>query len=379
MNANKLVLENRYRKPGHPPVVSIDDFTYQEGSTINAETIIDDPTISLYCLDDEHRRAIFVTLPSIINLSESAFYYQTQFDHAHNLIAISYDSLHDLATRVNIDLDQHILLYSTGRCGSTLLSHIFNESGEVASFSEPDMLTQLIYMQEPNGRRDQEIISLIRACTQLIFKPTPTRQVRRPAIKFRNQCVALMELFYKALPKAKNIFLYRNAFDYVASEYRLLMRHQSPNLVPINDALAWLQRYHGPITPAKMGISLDTVALSWIECFALNWLIIMDRALAYLTQNIPILPVRYEGLNSNRIETVTQLFEYCNLPSTNITQALKAFERDSQQGTALARDNSKRGNAISLNEMQRSQIAAIIAQHPVIQTPDFIMPGTLME
>lgn len=88
--------------------------------------------------------------------------------------------------------------------------------------------------------------------------------------------------------------------------------------------------------------------------------------------------MRYEDLNSNRLKTVTQFFEYCNLSCNRAMQGLTAFARDSQQGTVLARDNPKCGNATLLDETQKSQITAIIAQHLVIQSPDFIMPGTLM-
>ena len=97
----------------------------------------------------------------------------------------------------------------------------------------------------------------------------------------------------------------------------------------------------------------------------------------FLEQNIPILPVRYEDLNSNRFGIVAQLFEYCDLPNTSVTPALKAFERDSQAGTTIARDQANRGNVTTLDESDIAQIVAIVALHPVIKSPDFIIPGTL--
>ncbi|NEQ41725.1 MAG: sulfotransferase [Okeania sp. SIO3I5] len=379
MKATQLIIQNRYRKPGDSPVVNVDDFTYREGAILNADTVINDPNISLYCLDDKHQQAIFVSLPSDIKLSRVPFYYQAQFDNAQSLIALPYECLHDLAERVQTKLEKLILVYSTGRSGSTLLSHIFNESGKVVSFSEPDMLTQLIHLrqQKVSAKGDLEITSLIRDCVRLIFKPIQAEQIYHQAIKFRNQCVALIGLFHQVFPKAKNLFLYRNAIDYVASEYRLMIRYRSPELVSVDRALAWLERYHGTIALEKLGIRLKKDVLSWVECFALNWLIIMDRALNFLEQNIPMLPVRYEDLNSNRFGIVAQIFEYCDLPTTSVTQALKAFERDSQAGTTLARDGANRGNFTTLDESDIAQIVAIVALHPVIQSPEFIIPGTL--
>ena len=156
-----------------------------------------------------------------------------------------------------------------------------------------------------------------------------------------------------------------------------MIRYRSPELVSLDRALAWLEGYHGTIALEKLGIRLKGDVLSWVECFALNWLIIMDRALNFLEQNIPILPVRYEDLNSNRFGIVAQLFEYCDLPNTSVTPALKAFERDSQAGTTIARDQANRGNVTTLDESDIAQIVAIVALHPVIKSPDFIIPGTL--
>ncbi|MEM1170601.1 MAG: sulfotransferase domain-containing protein [Cyanobacteria bacterium P01_H01_bin.35] len=321
-----------------------------------------------------------MSLSSDIKLSRVPFYYQAQFDKAQSLIALTYECLHDLAERVKTKLEKLILVYSTGRSGSTLLSHILNESGNVVSFSEPDMLTQLVHLREQKvgAKGDQEITSLIRDCVRLIFKPIQTGEVSHQAIKFRNQCVALIGLFHQVFPNAKNLFLYRNAIDYVASEYRLMIRYRSPELVSVDRALAWLEGYHGTIALEKLGICLKKDVLSWVECFALNWVIIMDRALNFLEQNISMLPVRYEDLNSNRFRIITQLFEYCDLPNTSVMQALTAFERDSQAGTTLARDKANRGNVTTLDENDRAKIVAIIALHPVIQSPDFIIPGTLI-
>lgn len=60
----------------------------------------------------------------------------------------------------------------TGRCGSTLLSHVFNELGDVQSLSEPDVATQLCTARRADGSRDAELRALLDA-TVLLFKPTP--------------------------------------------------------------------------------------------------------------------------------------------------------------------------------------------------------------
>ena len=63
------------------------------------------------------------------------FYFVTQYETAQRLIAVPYDTLHQLAAECQIDPSKIILVYSTGRCGSTLISRVFDQVPEVASFS----------------------------------------------------------------------------------------------------------------------------------------------------------------------------------------------------------------------------------------------------
>jgi len=63
---------------------------------------------------------------------------------------------------------------------------------------------------------------------------------------------------------------------------------------------------------------------------------------------------------------------------TGVTQALQAFERDSQHDTTLARADAQSGNTIRLPEEVIAQIHAALSYQPIIRQPDFILPGTLM-
>src|SRR5205085_10369766 len=96
-----------------------------ESDAVDPNSVRTNPNISLYCLDDTTKRAIFVELPREVDLANVPFVYQTQYEQAQRLIAVSYDSFihiaHDLPK-----VDHLLMLYMTGRCGSTLLSHVLN-------------------------------------------------------------------------------------------------------------------------------------------------------------------------------------------------------------------------------------------------------------
>ena len=87
--------------------------------------------------------------------------------------------------------------------------------------------------------------------------------------------------------------------------------------------------------------------------------------------------VRYEDLNVRREQIVTRIFEYCGLPTTHVHETLHVFERDAQADTLLARENPQEGNTFQLTSDERDSVLRIIGRHPVIQDPDFVVPGTL--
>src|SRR5262245_49978908 len=91
------ILNIKERKKGIESVCRLSDFTYTEGESISAESILDSPKVFLYCLDDESRRAIFGELPNYIDLSEVAFYHDTVFQNAQHLIAVPFETFHKLA------------------------------------------------------------------------------------------------------------------------------------------------------------------------------------------------------------------------------------------------------------------------------------------
>ena len=99
---------------------------------------------TLYCLDFENRQAVFVETPPEYNLSRAPFLYQAQYELASRLVQIPFETLHRLAAEVVIDPTRLILIYSVGRCGSTLVSHAFNALEGVESISEPDVFTQML-------------------------------------------------------------------------------------------------------------------------------------------------------------------------------------------------------------------------------------------
>src|SRR5262249_38485995 len=137
-------------------VAGLSNFTVTEGETVTPDSLLNKGTLSLYCLDDATQRAIFAELPPDIDLSKAPFVFQTQYDHVQRFIAVTYDEFRTLADKLP-PVDQPIFIYTTGRSGSTLLSHAFNEIDTALSLSEIDTITQLVYLRSTTRERDAEL------------------------------------------------------------------------------------------------------------------------------------------------------------------------------------------------------------------------------
>jgi hypothetical protein len=119
--------------------------------------------------------------------------------------------------------------------------------------------------------------------------------------------------------------------------------------------------------------------LSKVEFSMLAWLSGMQKYVELHEAGIPMCAVRYEDMIAEPEQIVRILFEYCDLPTTpeRIALGVKAFERDAQQGSSLARKNLKQDEQNQLTEEHLQEIHQLLAEHTTIQTADFIVPGTI--
>src|SRR3954451_21795919 len=192
MDAQRLIIERKIRdKPFG--LASLEHFEYREAEQVDPRIVVTQPTISLYCLDHDNQRAIFVETPPDVDLSQAPFYFQAQYDAAQSLIAVSYDTLHALADDVALDPARIILVYSTGRCGSTVVSRVLSQADGVYSFSEPDALTQLVAFRECDRSNDPLVSTLVRDCTKIMCAATQSGGASAWAFKFRSYVVELSD------------------------------------------------------------------------------------------------------------------------------------------------------------------------------------------
>jgi hypothetical protein len=206
------------------------DFRTRPGPAVDARIIIEQPQITLYALDDEHRQALFVEAPPDVDVTEQPFLFRAQYLNAQRLLTVPYETLHQLAAVMGDRFRILIPMYSVGRCGGTLLSRALNRLNTVLSLDEPDVYNQIVVMRPPDGSRDAELVQLLRSCTRLLHKPFRTG-VDTLFLKFRPPSMEAGDLMYKAFPDSRAMFLYRNAEDWARSASRSIhsLRQNQPN------------------------------------------------------------------------------------------------------------------------------------------------------
>lgn len=233
MKTHQLNIESKHRQmTGF--LASRNDFSCTDGGEIDPTVVVENAQISLYCFDDIDKQAIFVELPAEVDLTQEPFVYQAQYENARRLIAVPYETFARLAKTLP-EVREPIFVYITGRSGSTLLSHVFNDSGVVVSFSEPDAATQFLHLRHNrSGTSDSELRQLADNTLRFLFKSHHANGVQAHALKFRSEGLQVMDFFQEAFPQAKNLFLYRDAIGWATSFYRLFKSDGMPEYPPIS-------------------------------------------------------------------------------------------------------------------------------------------------
>lgn len=392
------------------------DFTCVKAGSMAAADVLAANHITLYTLDHVNEQFVFVETNPNVDLTEAPFYFQAQFEHAQRLITIPCQDLHRLVDGIEYEDDQLILLYSVGRCGSTLLSDGFNQLDGVASLSEPDVFTNLLWLYAKHQDRAW-LERFVRTAVIALMKP---RNAQKYAIKFRSYGIELAEVLYSQFPDAHTLFMYRNAEDWARSTARAFekltskrasvgtgreriwaslaaqARHVSSNLMPASTyplakkVIRRLDKKAGVLSHPSINVRrtfypavepfvplLQSGKLPRMAYISLEWVSGMIRFLKLREAGMPLIPFRYEELIEDPDAVLGEICAACSLPRTAVFQMLSVFDKDSQRGTSLARDIVRKNSKNYLTEAHLEQLRATVAAFPEIGTPHFILPGSI--
>lgn len=365
MNARELIIASKV-KANPFDIVSPDDFQTSIGRSLNPYIILEETNFSLYCLDHINQQALFVETSPEVDLLQAPFYFIAQYEAAQRLIAVPYDTLNALANEVKLDPQRIILFYSTGRCGSTLFSHVLNLNANVVSFSEPDVFSQLVMLRTAGENNDDEIASLLWSATMLMSANAQQQGYQYFAFKFRSYVLSVSDLLYHAMPETKILFMYRNALTWAYSFSRAFGASSDENLKERLDQSGF--RY---MIPSVNDYLKTHAQISWVEYVAHMWVSTMQDSFWLLQQRSAIACARFEDLKAESNEVIEFLLAHCSLPMPDLDRLAQVLAKDSQAGTAGAQDRHM--PARHLTDADLAELNRVIRALDPNLTPDTIL------
>jgi hypothetical protein len=253
-----------------------DDFSLDGGRAVESSRMFE-PDVSPYCFDLTNRTLLCVSTPDI---SAASFFYQAQRQYARSVIKVPFESLPEGPA-------SPALIFSIGRCGSTLLVRALEAAG-VRVVSEPDFYTQAACCQ----RSDTSLRSAIAGATRLL---------PYSVIKLRLECNNAPLLIAGAFDAPRIMFILRDPVDWAAS-----LRRLSRN-------------------------SLDP---SWCVATLRRGLLALDE----LTRNYAVRICYYEDFRELGTDHIADVLSWIGWPGTVSRETLLAVAaKDAQDGTIVSR------------------------------------------
>jgi hypothetical protein len=235
------------------------------------------------------------------------------------------------------------------------------------------VFTQLVQMRDFSGSNDAEISALIRVCMLLTCKDQGNGDQPIWVIKFRSFVIEVTDLLYAHFPQAKSLFLYRHVDPWAKSTARAFGGDEYPTQEQVVGFWMWSNMVVSKIAGYKLasleGISGGLlVGLTWVSC--------QESCLDRLEAGQPLLPVRFEDLRADPDQVIGRIFDYCGVQVADRNGLLEVLNRDSQAKTPISRNQLKKAD-LELSQSDREIIQQVITAQPIINSPEYQLPGTL--
>ena len=334
--------------------------------------------VSLYCVTESH--AWFVETPSDVDIYTSdtdPFLYAGQFRLAKRLYVVPMDVLIALGDLVGEPKTPVVVIWNHGRCGSTLLAQVFETVPDVVTLSEPDVLTNVLWLKWQNKISTKQLEEIVPALMKLLCQNMTERQVSLYCIKTRSPCIAIADIVAKHLQSTKHLYLYRNCASTVSSmertfvqgldftEFwyncfhsriaRLLLPKVTTNQLRAVFALFDMNndRYKA-ITDPEFLASLTPLAF-----WTVNWGIPCAQYLHFLKSGIDIKGVRYEDLVSSTESVVRGLGQCTGIILDPELVINNVMSKDSQRGSNLNKDKFNSFKKLIPDEKSETEMKVI--------------------
>lgn len=366
----------RSTAPGRSHLAGRDHFELADPVDCDPRTVIDEPGFVIYAIDDEARAAVFTRSSApIADMLAAPFFYQAQKETATELVTMGFAELHELASDLP-DPERLGLLYSTGRCGSTLLGRALAATTGATVVSEPDGYTTLVGMRDPDGSADDELVRLARSITRLLEHACRSVGGQGLVIKFRGWCTHIGDLIQQAQPEASAIFLTRDLEGWMRSMARMV-RIGDPAREQAFDKQQ-RRKFRFPLDRFIRMPELFDQPETRVENLTLTWVSLMSAYLDLHRRGIVTDALDYRSLLAAPEQAIAAVSRCFRLEPRDPGALSAVLAADSQAGTALSGRTLARNGAGELTPADLEASRRFAARGGV--DPDVIasLPGRML-
>jgi hypothetical protein len=315
--------------------------------------------------------AVFVESDEDVDVAHSdngSFLRVAQFEKARRIVKVPIQAFHSMAEKIGDPDGEIVFVTNTTRCGSTLLSQVFEESGCCIGFSEPDALNAITTFK---GKMPQEELdTLIRNCIRMQCKPIRDRPISAYILKPTAPTIHAVPQFIRLFPNSKQLFMYREGLKVAQSLVR------TASQMPMLALTLILTKLHPKLTEMSiqaMGLPAEdyNVKLPSPLTFTIFvWCVTCKKYLDLRHEGIRIDGVKYEDLVKRPREATAAIFQYCNLPGELVEKAIQALDKDSQRHSPLSMKNMSKVSTLQLEGEDKVLTDAMCDQMGLPRVPE---------
>ncbi len=310
------------------------NFTLGPNSTAENEIVVRENGWTLFSFNFKNGTAVFLYIGADQDLSVAPFAYAAQYEKASRVAVMSFQVFLQLAKDINAKPDL-VHLFNIGHCGSTLLHHVFNASGEAWCISEP-----LFTFDLAMNRHDVSpklLQDLAEAALHFLVLFPGASSSNTIVLKHFSQATTLFDVWHNAAPHAHCLYLYRDALSWCNSLFGFVQRFGDSVLHDMG-FMWYMVSANSPAFQLSGLIDLENPQTTFEDLAAVAWGLFCQDYSTAIGNGVPLVPFRYNELIYDREKTITEIFKQCGLIQAHIAEGLHAFDRDSHEGSVTAHD-----------------------------------------
>ena len=326
----------RHKTAANIEMSNKEDFIYILEKFAHPNIILSD-NISLYSVNEVEAVFVDCGVVDVFDSAHDAFVYNTQFRMATKIIILPVESFHRIAKDIPLPNIPMIHLANHGRCGSTLMSKLFEAMPNSLSISEANSFTDLAGLSRKGHLGFDTLQKLCYSTILCTIKHANARNSELVFFKCQNIAVYVTDIMIDVVPCIKHIYMYRQPLPFVRSYEKLFAGSGIDMVTDVKLLKYWCGMGHNKIL--KGSPIYSPCFLTELNKFTRLGMFWVTAAAAFnnlVANGYLIKSLKYEDLLENPKSVLLAIFNYAGIPVSNLPDIENVMSKDSQAGNAYS-------------------------------------------